>query len=260
MPLRVPVRVRLALELLRRRRYVFVLSHMRSYSSLLTHIMNTHPEITGYVEMHQPYRTELDLLELRLRVYHADEAEKRSQGRFCLDKVLHNTVEITPRILQRGDVYPIFMVREPGRTIQSTVAMAHRKRKLDWKADPEKVGAYYMRRVQGLVDLARAEPAHSLFFDADLLVDEPDLVLSALTDYLGLKSPLQENYGTFELTGKPKFGDPSQYIEAGHIVKDRDDYGDIDVPLEVRHETERAYKDAVAALTEMTDLVVTGTS
>src|SRR5262245_13075611 len=39
---------------------LFVLSHMRSYSSLLSHVLGSHPEIDGYCETHLRYRSGLD--------------------------------------------------------------------------------------------------------------------------------------------------------------------------------------------------------
>ena len=50
------------------RRYLFVLGHMRSYSSLLCHILGSHPQINGYCETHVKYRSRFDLLRLRSRV------------------------------------------------------------------------------------------------------------------------------------------------------------------------------------------------
>ena len=48
-----------------RREYVIVLSHMRSYSTLLAHLLGSHPEIAGYAEMHTSYAQRRDLLRLR---------------------------------------------------------------------------------------------------------------------------------------------------------------------------------------------------
>src|SRR5215467_8996279 len=52
----------------RPRRHLFVFGHMRSYSSLLCHILGSHPEIDGYCETHIKYRWYFDLLRLRYRV------------------------------------------------------------------------------------------------------------------------------------------------------------------------------------------------
>ena len=50
-------------------RILFVLSHMRSGSSLLTHILNTNNEIIGYGETHIKYSSELDFKALLSKVY-----------------------------------------------------------------------------------------------------------------------------------------------------------------------------------------------
>ena len=44
--------------------YLFLLSHMRSYSSLMSHLLGSSPQIDGYGEMHLRYRTRLSLLAL----------------------------------------------------------------------------------------------------------------------------------------------------------------------------------------------------
>jgi hypothetical protein len=50
------------------RRHLFLLGHMRSYSSVLSHILGSHPQIDGYCETHIKYRTRLDLWRLHHRV------------------------------------------------------------------------------------------------------------------------------------------------------------------------------------------------
>ena len=49
--------------------YIFVLSHMRSFSSLLCHILGSHSEISGYLETHLSYigRSDLHRLEAKVR-------------------------------------------------------------------------------------------------------------------------------------------------------------------------------------------------
>jgi hypothetical protein len=47
---------------------LFLLGHMRSYSSVLSHILGSHPQISGYCETHTKYRTWVDLWKLRWRV------------------------------------------------------------------------------------------------------------------------------------------------------------------------------------------------
>lgn len=241
-------RARLVAQLARPRRYLLVQSHMRSYSSLLCHILNSHDEIAGYVETHRAYKHELDLMQL---VFEVHRTAGTVSGRYVLDKCLHNYVEMAPRILQRDDVYTVFSVREPERTIKSTIAMASRKKDPGWKGDPEKVVRYYERRLAKLVEIAGKRPAHSLYFDADDLVGRTDLVLAELGTFLDLKTPLSSRYETEELTGKPSYGDPGKYIGEGTIVRDRDDYDAIELSVEVARRGKEAYEEARAQLSRL---------
>jgi hypothetical protein len=48
--------------------YIFIISHMRSYSSLLSHVLSSNHDICGYLEMHQSYSGWLDFVKLRFKV------------------------------------------------------------------------------------------------------------------------------------------------------------------------------------------------
>ena len=161
---------RRGLEALRSKQYILVMSHMRCYSSLLCHILNSNPEVAGYVETHNVYAGRADLWRLKRRVFWGTDAD--IGGRYVLDKILHNSCRVNPVLLRRDDVFVIFMLREPRRTIQSTVAMARKLNPDDWKADAGKVTQAYIRRVKKLRILAYQELRHAIFVDAQRLVDE----------------------------------------------------------------------------------------
>lgn len=249
-------RVRFAVQFARPRRYVFVLSHMRSYTSLLCHILHSNPDITGYVEQHMKYQTHLDLLDLGIKVAHTNDG--KLAGRYVLDKILHNNAEVAPEVLGRNDVFAVFSIREPGQTIRSTIAMVSRKKKgkQDWKADPTRVAAYYVRRLDRLVEMAAQKPKRSIFFEAERLVNDTQSVLGGLSSFLELKQPLSPRYETFEFTGKPKFGDPGKFISSGHIVSERSDHGDIEIPEEDLLTAKEAYERARLALAERCQLTI----
>lgn len=246
-------RARLVAQLTRPRRYLFVMSHMRSYSSLLCHILNSNPQIAGYVETHRPYKHELDLIEL---VFEVHRTAGTVSGRYVLDKCLHNYVEIAPRIMRRKDVFMVFSVREPERTIKSTIAMANRKKNPGWKGDPQKVLRYYRRRLDKLIEIAEKGPAHSLYFDADDLLERTQPVLRGLQQFLELDASLSSDYETEELTGKASYGDPGEYISEGTIVRDRDDYDSIEIPEEILREAKSVYAEARARLIELCQMTV----
>ena len=248
-------RGRFALTLARPRRYLFILSHMRSYSSLLCHILHTNPDVAGYVELHQPYRTGLDLWNLQIKVAHIN--QNRLEGRYVLDKLLHNHADVSDEVLRRDDLYTVFSIREPEQTIKSTIAMVQRKKQpeKDWKSNPTKVANYYVRRLERLTEMAAKKPERSLFMDADRLIDQSEDVLAAMTTFLGLKEPLRSEYEVFDYTGKPKFGDPGKFITSGSIVKERAEYADIEIPEEDLLKAKQAYQDARTSLAASCQIV-----
>ena len=71
------------MEALRSKRYILVLSHMRCYSSLLCHILNSNPEVAGYVETHSSYHGRSDLWRLKRRVF--NEIVVQEEGKEILD-------------------------------------------------------------------------------------------------------------------------------------------------------------------------------
>ena len=239
----------MALLLAKKRRYVFLISHMRSYSSLLGHILGSNPQIAGYAETHHSYRSDLDLVELALKIYHTN--NRSLDGDILFDKVLHGQYEFSDRFLGRDDVSLLFAIREPVATVRSTVAMARRRKKPDWKGDVQKVSDYYMRRLDQMVHLAGRQPAHSAFLVADDLIHRTSDVLASLTEFLDLRVPLTSEYQTFEYTGKPIYGDPGAHIKAGSVVRDRDDHSEVEVDEEIQRRLKQAYEEAVQELSRL---------
>ena len=67
---------------------IFLLSHMRAYSSTLGHIIGSHPRINGYYEMHQSYLSDADLAQQIADYSQHDNLKPDSHYQF--DKLLHN--------------------------------------------------------------------------------------------------------------------------------------------------------------------------
>ena len=70
------------------------------------------------------------------------------------------------------------------------------------------------------------------FIESDDLINNTDIVLDSLTDWLNLKTPLNKNYSLFENTGKPTYGDPSVNIKSGVLEKTKG-HPDIVVPQHI---------------------------
>ena len=193
--------------------YLFVIGHMRSYSSLLAHILGSHPRIVGYAEMHQKYRNVLDLLELTRKVERS--CDKGCAGRYVLDKILHPQA-LEERVLRRKDVRVIAIVREPEASIASILAI--RAGGID---SIESAIAYYEERMGTLVRVAEARNGDVAYVDGETLLDDTNRSLRLLSAHLGIEPALHSEYSTFRFTGVPKYGDPSEWIKAGRVVRRR---------------------------------------
>ena len=89
-------------------RILFVLSHMRSGSSLLTHILNSNPEIIGYGETHLDYESEKDFKALMFRVYWRLR-DLNMNHTYLLDKVLHDHKFLNEDFLSSDKLYNILI-------------------------------------------------------------------------------------------------------------------------------------------------------
>lgn len=198
-----------------RREYVLVLSHMRSYSTLLAHLLGSHPEIAGYAEMNQSYAHRRDLLRLRAQV--ARSLDGRLKGRLVLDKVLHDHHAVAGAVLRDPVVRPVFLVRQPADTLSSILRMNERLPEMTLHRGEEAATAYYVERLATLERLGAERGQEAFVLRAERLVEEPDATLELLRRFLGLATPIESSYSTFPLTGVPGSGDFSDAIQQGTI-------------------------------------------
>jgi hypothetical protein len=194
-------------------RVLFVLSHMRSGSSLLTHVLVTNPAIIGYGETHIQYQSEGDVRRLLERVYGTLGTLAMNQT-YVLDKLLHNHKAIDT-VIQGEAMTAIFLLREPQGTLTSL-----RKLKPDWSA--EKAMDYYVQRLQWLEAAARSRQGlgrASCFLTYGDLLERTATVLEGLQTFLGVDRPFSEQYNLLPTTGIKSIGDSSALVKAGHIVR-----------------------------------------
>ena len=193
--------------------YLFVVGHMRSYSSLLTHILGSHPAVVGYAEMHQKYRNVLDLLELTRKVERS--CDKPFAGRYVLDKILHPQV-LADGVLRRKDVQVVAIAREPAATVASILAIrCGGIDSIDAAID------YYVDRMKALVRISEARDGNVAYVDGESIVENTGAALRSLSAHLQLEPALRSEYSIFRLTGVPKYGDPSEWIKTGRVVRRR---------------------------------------
>lgn len=110
----------------------------------------------------------------------------------------------------------IFLIREPKSTIPSVIKVNAKK---NW--DEIKAINYYVKRLERLEKYARSidNKEKALAITYEQILENTELVLKTIQNFLGLKHTLSENYEVLQTTGVPYIGDPSANIKAGNIVR-----------------------------------------
>lgn len=185
---------------------------MRSRSSVLSHILGSHAEVAGYYEQHQRHAD--SFFEIKVKANLLLDNNLSSQHRYLYDKVLHERFD--PKSLKGYKV--IVLIRKPSSALKSIMSMGDITKSL-WRNDPYRAFAYYCQRLQNIIDIVEKNNMDVCFVEADDLVEKTDDVLNGLSVFLELDSPLTSNYKSFGKTGEAIYGDPSDNIKSGTIVK-----------------------------------------
>lgn len=198
-----------------KKNYLFILSHMRSRSSLLSHLLGSHPEICGYGELHYDYPSRTSLFKMHLELF--KDLNDINESKYYLDKVLHNSFVISNKILCNPKVHILVLFREPKATLRSLVEMGEATNKPEY-SDTDKMLQYYIKRISYLIDISKKYPKVRLI-ESDTVVKNTAHTLKELSDWLNLDSELSENYHLFNKTGMAGHGDPSSSIGSGKIIE-----------------------------------------
>jgi hypothetical protein len=228
-----------------RREYIFLISHMRSYSSLLGHLLGSHPEIDGYFEIPVNYTRAADFLRARQYIYAA--ARGKSGGRYLFDKKLHNRWDPPERFFGRAGFHFLFVLRQPEASVRSIFSMRNHLRAWGHDESPAGAAEYYIDRLATIARLAGLAGGRGAFLPAERIVDDAPGALSGLAGWLGLASPLEPRYNRFALTGMPGRGDPSEVIRRGEIVREGEKYANIVIPPDLLAAAQRAYDACLSA-------------
>ncbi|MFP4318758.1 MAG: sulfotransferase [Phormidium sp.] len=203
-------------------RILLILSHMRSGSSLLTHILTDNPAILGYGETHITYQTPQDFKQLMAEVYWQchdfrqlrDLTHLRMNHQYVLDKVLHNHLLADPALLTHPQVSIIFLIREPAPSLVSL-------QKLKPHLSDRQRFYYYKNRLIQLENYAEfvKNKERSLWVTYEQLLHQTPSVLSHLKQFLSTDSGFSEQYQLLKTTGKKGVGDSQAKIKSGKIIR-----------------------------------------
>jgi len=216
-------------------KHIFLLSHMRGNTSLLSHIIGSHKDIAGYYEQHINYKNFIDLYRMRFRYFEKHGLE--SMPKYFFDKILHNSMSVDKGLV--GNAKILISIRNPHSTVASIVRLFSKKAQAHEYQTIEGAEKYLLARYKELQLFASNCSYH--FIDADKLTNETDEVLGSLSRFLDLDTQLSPTYELNVLTGVPGAGDSSEKIKTGTIVPQKS-IADIAISDELQACFEKTYE------------------
>ncbi|MCW8931213.1 MAG: sulfotransferase [Gammaproteobacteria bacterium] len=228
-------------------RHIFLISHMRANTSLISHILGSHPQICGYYEMHLNYLTENDLLKQEKLLFENTEFNnetEKNKTQYLFDKLLHNDYELLlENLVPKSEAFEstkklniLVSIRPPEQTIKSIVNLFRNKKEQRSYADPVNATKYYIERLKKMALFCKHHKNNFYYYDADLIRTHSEESLKHIQSWLSLSTPLTENYQVFSLTGRPRIGDSSENMKKGTIVKQQTNYDEIEIPTKLLQE------------------------
>ena len=224
--------------------YIFILSHTRSYSTLLSHILANNRDICGYTEMHISYKTSINFQ--ILKIFAMEQYKSDIQKKFLLDKILHNHLEISEEVLRNKSLSIIFLLRNPNDTLKSIMNYTLRRKGY---VNADKASDYYIKRLLKLKEYSLNSKGKNIFIKSESIINKTEETFDLLADYLNLEEKLSPDYNTFEFTGKSKLGDGSKYIKSGKIQKNIT-HTDMEISDEISLKCDKAYNECCEVLKE----------
>jgi len=219
-----------------RQKYLFLFSHMRSRSSLLSHILGSNPEICGYSELHIFYKNKTMLEKMKEELL---KEHRYLRKQYLFDKIVNN-FDFSNDIFTDSNSKYIFLLRKPESSFKSIINMGDLTG-VNWYKDPKQVANYYISRLMTLEELSKHAKGNYFFIESDEIIEKTKSTLDNLSTWLELKQPLNTEYTIFKNTGKPKFGDPSDKIKSGRIIK-TNEHNEILIPKEILEQGQIHYE------------------
>jgi len=225
-------------RLLLKNENIFLISHMRGNTSLLSHLLGNHEEIEGYYEMHNGYYSWKSLY--RQKLLYLKEHKLKANSHYFFDKILHNEHEIALTILKQSKV--IIMLRKPEQTIRSIINLYKKNDPEHPYCQAEKATDYYINRLISIQQQAQQIPQQYYYLQAENLRIETEGELKNLQKFLSLKSSISIEYASMKNTGKEKFGDSSKNITSGKVQKKATDYSSISLEKNLADQAQAVYE------------------
>ena len=148
---------------MKKKQYIFILSHMRSYSTLLSHILANNSDICGYSEKQIPYYTSLDFQILKSKSM--ERYKSNIQRKFLLDKILGNHCTLSKEILRNKSLSIIFLLRNHNDSLKSIIRTASAPTSIIPRLSNEYTAAdYYIKRLSKLKEYSLTSKGKKHFY------------------------------------------------------------------------------------------------
>jgi hypothetical protein len=191
-------------------RYVFILGHMRSGSTVLAHILTSHPNFVGAGETHTDYKTSSDLPKLIPKTCELLRKIELGIAPYVVDQINHSYV--TDEVLGSSSIYKcVIIIRAPEGALKSLIAL------FGWNEGMAL--ECYVERLTQISRYGGNLRDRAMLVEYDDLVDKTEETLALLTQFFDVAPPLTSNYSKSKVTGK--MGDPSKNIFSGRIIRTR---------------------------------------
>lgn len=202
-------------DILKPKKHILLLSHMRSYTSLFGHLIGEHPSVDGYYEMHIGYYSNKSLLRQKI-LYYRDNAAKKAN--YMFDKVLHCEHEIAESMLKQLGDNVLISLRHPSTAIASIQEYYTKKHPKHEFSNFKNAEAYYLRRLMTLQMQSETIKGRFLYFDSETLVNDSSRLLSSVQKFIGLQGAIPNTYAPRAQTGAKNTGDTSTTLSEGKIM------------------------------------------
>ncbi len=194
---------------------VFILSHMRSGSSLLVHILSSNNQILGIGEQNRIYHKRIDLKQMELFV-RWNQKSMFKPYKYIVDQILHSEYTPNKTLLKNNHIKFIFLIRSAHETMSSIENLGGHPYSINNKGKYNPIN-YYTNRFNELMLISKSISLKSqCFLTYEDLINNSDKTLRNLSLFLDLKTPLKKEYKLKNSTGK--LGDRSENIKKGTII------------------------------------------
>jgi len=202
---------------------IFIVSTMRSYTSVLSHIIGSHAKILGKGEKHLKY----DTLQYEKHIFECLFQNRSFFPRYdyILDNVNWDGEEPKGEFFERNkkNIKFIFLLRRTNDTLSSIV----KRGGLNWFD----ISNYYLLRLKSIKSNCEKLISNQipyLYINGEDLILHQEYNLQKISNFLNLQKNLSPKYKTDSMTGHHGYSDNSNNIFTNKLLKKPITYDDID--------------------------------